>query len=274
MSDSFKTLEGVKLRYRDSGTVGPAIFFTHGIGSSLETWQQLEQALSQQFRVITWDLPGHGLSDLGKQPYSSEDFAHLAWTLLDSLEVDRVVLVGNSLGAAISIRMQALQTRRVMHTILLNAATIGLEAPLVFRLMILPGLGELLTKPSEMNVSNQIKAIFHDQGCVTDDIRSLVKRNVYKEGGAFAFRNTLKGFTTFFGQRKEEVNRSLRELSQVICPVYFVHGRHDSVIPLEHTLQAHAKTPGSSLMVLENCGHTPQIECPDKITGLLKRILL
>lgn len=273
MSDQFITVKDVNLRYRDTGGNGPALLLTHGIGSSLETWSRQEEALGKGFRVISWDLPGHGLSGHGQQPYGADKFAETAWALLDALKVDTVTLSGNSLGAAISIRMLAVHAARVKSLVLLNGATLGTDIPLPFKLMLLPILGAVFTKPSERSVDMQIKAIFHPDFPVTDEIRALVRRNAYKEGGQQSFVNTLRALSTLSGQRPQEVARSLSILSQATCPVVFAHGRQDDVLPLDHSVNTQRLTPGSELLVLENCGHTPQIEKPDEVNRLLMRYL-
>lgn len=269
MSDLYVTVKNVELRYRDTGGLGPALLLTHGIGSSLETWWQQEATLGKQFRVISWDLPGHGLSEFGQQPYNPDKFAAIAWALLDALNINRVTLGGNSLGAAISIRMMGMQPASVSSLVLLNSATLGRETPLPFKLMLMPVVGALLTKPTQRGVDMQLQAIFHPNYPISEETKAIVKRNVFRSGAQQAFVNTLKTQATVFGQRREEVARSRTVLQKATCPVVFAHGRQDSVLPVKHSELAHEQLPGSRLHIFEQCGHTPQIEKPDEVSALL-----
>ena len=100
MTDSFVVINGARIRCRDSGGDGPAVLMTHGIGESLEFWHRQFDDLGPSLRLIAWDMPGHGLSDESADAMSLEGQARVAWSLLDQLGVQRVHLVGNSLGAA------------------------------------------------------------------------------------------------------------------------------------------------------------------------------
>jgi pimeloyl-ACP methyl ester carboxylesterase len=263
VSDQYITIQGCEIRYRDTGGTGPVVLLTHGIGASLETWEAMLAEADESIRWISWDIPGHGLSDFGDQPYGPSKFARFAWKLLDALDLkEPIVLAGNSLGAAISIHMAGLQPERVCKLGLLNAATLGRETPLPFRLMILPVLGALMTMPGKAAIDNQIKAIFLDSDAVSDEVKAIVKRNVMRPGAQKAFVATLKQMTVFGGQMPSVVDRSLSILASLSCPVLFIHGREDAVIPCAHSVQAQAGTPDSTLLVFEECGHTPQIEKP------------
>ena len=243
-------VQGVPVRYRDSGRPGIPILLTHGIGGSLELWNSQFSDALQAYRLIAWDMPGHGLSGLGEQPYDPNKFARFAWQFLDALGVERLVLAGNSLGAA-------------------NSATLGREVFTPFRVMTLPLLGELMSKPSKTAVERQIQAIFHSPSVATSPIREAITRNVHKPEGTKAFLATLRSMSNLGGQSIKTFSQTLSILRSTQVPVLFVHGRHDTVVPLQHSVAAQAITPRSSLLVLEDCGHTPQLEKPTEFNHSL-----
>ena len=265
-------VQGVSIRYRDSGGPGMPILLTHGIGGSLELWGSQFSEDLQAHRLIAWDMPGHGLSGIGEQPYDPDKFARFAWQFLDALGIQRVVLAGNSLGAAVSVRMAGLAPERVAGLALANAATLGRDVFAPFRIMTLPVLGELMNKPGPTAVERQIQAIFHNPGVATTPIRAAITRNVHKPGGVKAFLATLRRMSGLGGQNTQGVSRTLGVLRAVQVPVLFVHGRHDTVVPLQHSIAAQAATPGSTLLVLEDCGHTPQLEKPTEFNRSLSRL--
>jgi len=269
LTDQYINIQGVKIRYRDTLGTGLVVLLTHGIGASLEMWEAQLANTDERIRLIAWDIPGHGLSDAGDQPYNPEKFAQLAWQLLDALGVEKTVLAGNSLGASISIVMAGIKPDRVTRLMLLNAATVGRESPLPFRLMTLPFLGEVMSKPGKVAIDQQINAIFHHPESISDHVKNFITRNVMRPGLQSIFLTTVRQITTLGGQRKSLVSKSLEILSSLGIEVLFIHGRHDKVIPLAHSENAHSITPNSTLLVLEDCGHTPQIELPEQITRTL-----
>lgn len=266
-------VQGVTIRYRDSGGPGMPILLTHGIGGSLELWgPQFGEAL-QKHRLIAWDMPGHGLSGMGDQPYDSEKLARFAWQFLDALGIQRAVLAGNSLGASVSMFMAGLAPDRVAGLLLANSASLGREVFVPFRIMTLPVLGELMCKPSQAGVERQIEAIFHHPSVATPALREVITRNVYKPGGDKAMLATLRRMSDLGGaQSKKTLAHIAKVLRNIRVPVLFVHGRHDKVLALEHSVAAHAITPASELLVLEDCGHTPQLEKPTEFNRALDRL--
>ncbi|MDQ7743669.1 alpha/beta fold hydrolase [Hydrogenophaga pseudoflava] len=271
MSDRFAHIGGARVRYRDSGGAGPAVLMTHGIGESLEFWHRQFDALGHSLRLIAWDLPGHGLSDERADAMDLEGQAAVAWKLLDQLGVERAHLVGNSLGAAMSLRMAAQTPGRVGSLLLANSAALGAEVFGAFRLMTLPLLGELMNRPGPTAVAQQIKAIVRRPESITPEVRAAIERNVHRPGGGKHFLALLRRLSTLRGQHTDLWRRShdiLRQLPGL--PVLFVHGEHDVVLPVEHSRRAHAVARGSELVVLADCGHTPQLEQPDLFNRLLR----
>lgn len=273
MNDLFASIGGTRLRYWDSGGSGPAVLLTHGIGESLEFWHRQFDALGPALRLIAWDLPGHGLSDECDDAMSLEGQARLAWQLLDTLWLDRVHLVGNSLGAAMSLRMAAQQPGRVDTVLLANAATLGPEVLGAFRLMTLPGVGELMNRPGPTAVAQQIKAIVRRPDAITPRVRAAIERNVHRPGGGRHFLALLRRLSSLRGQRSELWQRSHDILRELRVPLMFVHGEHDMVLPARHSRAAHAIAPASELVELQDCGHTPQLEQAEVFNGLMSRLV-
>lgn len=273
MSDLFVSMNGVRIRYRDSGGEGPAVLMTHGIGESLEFWHRQFDDLGQSLRLIAWDMPGHGLSDESVDAMSLEGQAGMAWKLLDQLGVERVHLVGNSLGAAMSLRMADQTPTRVGSLLLANSAALGSEVFGAFKLMTLPWLGALMNKPGPMAVAQQIKAIVHRPEAITPLVRAAIERNVHRPGAAAHFLSLLRALTTLRGQRREVWMRSHQILKGLSIPTRIVHGEQDVVLPISHSLTAHGLCNGSEFVRLQDCGHTPQLEQPEVFNALLRKWL-
>ncbi|MCD2175907.1 alpha/beta fold hydrolase [Rhizobium sp. C4] len=264
MEDRTIRIDGIQVRYRQAGNSGPVLLCIHGIAASLEVWEKQLEGLSDRFRVIALDLPGHGLSEINQRPFDLPDFAEFCWHFLDALGMDNAFILGNSMGGGIALLMAGQQPERAQKIILAAAASLGRRSPLPFRLMTLPLLGEIMNKPGKAAVDQQLHAIFFDQACVTAHIRDCVTRNVFKPGGATAFLKTLRTITDLGGQRQVVVQRSLTTLRSLRMPVLFIHGRQDAVLIVDHSIEAQKLTSNSRIILLEECGHTPQWEKPSQ----------
>ena len=149
MQDKYLTLQGCKIRYRDTGCAGMPVLFSHGITGSLEFWEPQHVAALSHLRLISWDFPNHGLSDLSGKPEDFDSYADWALDFVQALQLDNFIAVGNSMGAAMSLRLAELAPSRVAGLVMANSAALGREVTPIFRLFSLPFLSELLNKPSE-----------------------------------------------------------------------------------------------------------------------------
>jgi pimeloyl-ACP methyl ester carboxylesterase len=274
VSDQYLTLKGCKIRFRDTGGAGPVVLLTHGIGASLETWEVMLAEVDERIRWIGWDVPGHGLSDFDANNSDLPTFAELGWQLLDALSVQRAVLAGNSMGGAISVLMAGSQPERTDKLGLLNSAAMGKHSPMPFRLMTIPILGEILSKPGKMAIKQQIDAIFYHSDAISERTREIITRNVMHPGASKAFLTILRSMTNLSGQNSALVAQVLGILSSTQIPILFIHGRYDKVLPLVHSEHAHQHSANSSLLILEECGHTPQLEQPQTVAKALVEFVL
>jgi len=94
-------VEGRRVAYRELGS-GPAVFFMHGLGGNSASWHPQLELLSDSHRVVAWDMPGFGGSELlAKRPTATRDYSQLAVRLLDALDIASAHGVGTSYGTVI-----------------------------------------------------------------------------------------------------------------------------------------------------------------------------
>ena len=118
---------GLTLHYQQVGD-GPDVVMVHGITGNLAVWHlQLVPALSDRFRVLTYDLRGHGYSGTPPSGYTPDDMADDLLGLLDGLELERPALVGHSYGADITLYFAARHPDRVSQVIAIEPALPALE---------------------------------------------------------------------------------------------------------------------------------------------------
>lgn len=269
LTNHYIELAGARLRYWDSGGNGPILFCSSGVGGSVELWWQQFRLATLGIRVIAWDYPGHGLSHT-HQPFSSlEELAETGWQILRHLNIKNLSLVGNSMGGAVSLRMAKQNPAAVNNIILLNAAGLARDTPFPFRLMCLPGLGELMTKPGAAAFQRQIQAIFYRPKDLPANILAAIKRNTASNTNQQSFLNGVRVMNNLQGQKPAMIEESLAILRHTDKPVLVIHGKQDKVIPYIVSETARQMNKQAKVLILENCGHTPQVEMPDTINDVL-----
>jgi pimeloyl-ACP methyl ester carboxylesterase len=122
-------IAGMQLHVRDSGPKdGPPLILLHGFGSSLHTWEPWARALSSEYRVILFDMPGTGLSDPDPNgDYSDARSIQVLTALMDHLGTAKAALIGNSMGGKIAWKFAATFPDRINKLVLVSPD--GFAAP-------------------------------------------------------------------------------------------------------------------------------------------------
>jgi pimeloyl-ACP methyl ester carboxylesterase len=263
------TVRGTKIRYRDSGGSGPAVLLTHGIGLMLEIWEPTAAALSGRYRVISWDLPGFGRSEVREQPYSVPFFGDFTAAFLDTLGIGKVHAVGHSMGGAVTLAFARKYPSRLNSITLDCAASLGREAPFIFKLFTVRGIGNLMTKPTRANTRNALKSMYCNFSRLTPGLEEIWYRISLLPGNQGVFLQTLRSMTTFGGQNRDLVAATVGGLPSLTVPVLVIAGRNDAIIPVSHAIEAAKKIPNAKLAIIEDCGHMPQLEKAGEFNGIL-----
>src|SRR4051794_24693572 len=118
---------GLKVHYQQVGE-GPDVVLVHGITGNLAVWHlHLVPALADRYRLLTYDLRGHGLSSTPPTGYGPDDMAEDLRLLLDALEIERPVAVGHSYGADVALYLAAREPERLAEVIAIEAALPAME---------------------------------------------------------------------------------------------------------------------------------------------------
>jgi 3-oxoadipate enol-lactonase len=120
---STATINGQKIYFEDTGGDGPAVILGHGFLMDHDMFAPQVAALRDQYRVITWDERGFGLTEFDGQPFTYWDSANDCLGLMDHLGIDRCVVGGMSQGGFLSMRVALTAPERVRALILLDTST-------------------------------------------------------------------------------------------------------------------------------------------------------
>ena len=253
-------LDGLELYYTISGH-GPTTLLVHGLGGFAESWRHTAAALAAHGTVIAVDLPGFGQSAKPRRRYGLEFFSDAVWGLLRALDVEDLRIVGHSLGGGVAIACALRWPSRVERLALVSPVVPGfpLRPSLVYRMMALPGIGELIGRA----ITPRICAAALERCVVAADpeeIRFLVSyqyRARTTPEGRRAYLATLRGVRQDFVLGSDAYRAALSRWER---PVLVIHGQQDPVVPIAHAKALAQGLPRAEGRWLDRCGHFPQIE--------------
>jgi pimeloyl-ACP methyl ester carboxylesterase len=240
---------------------GPALVFLHGLGGALSTWQVVLGDLVEGHRIAAIDLPGHGLSDKSAEAdYSVSGLASALAEAMEQLGIEKPVLVGHSLGAAIALSIAANAPDRVSGVVAIDAAGLGTE--------ISAELTALMSGPAGTETARGLLRIFYeDQRLVADRAVQDMAQMQTAEGAWPAHQAV--AIAAFAGDRQLPAARV--DSSGISVPVYLIWGERDRVLPVGHAIAALSAFPDASLTVLPGIGHVPQVEAAARTARLIAR---
>src|SRR5690348_2049747 len=273
----FRTIHGYKRAYRIAGS-GPAILLIHGIGDNSTTWNAVQDKLAQRFTVIAPDLLGHGRSDKPRADYSVAAYANGMRDLLSVLDIERVTVVGHSLGGGVAMQFAYQFPQLVDRLILVGAGGVTKDVNFALRIASLPMGSEalaLLRLPMVLptvQVVGRVAGLAIGRTGVGRDLPEMLRilRDLPEPTASSAFARTLRAVVDWRGQVVTMLDRCYLTES---VPVQLIWGDRDSVIPVGHARTAHAAMPGSQLEIFEGSGHFPFHDDPDRFVEVVERFI-
>jgi pimeloyl-ACP methyl ester carboxylesterase len=272
---TFVDVRGQQVHVRDEGLSGDPlpIVLIHGTSASLHTWEGWVRALKGQRRVITFDLPGFGLTgpftgSYAPGDYHGDTYARFVLDLLDTLKLQRVVLGGNSLGGEVAWRTASLAPQRVASLLLVDAvgpAFTPESVPLGFQIARIPVLNRLseFALPRAV-VADSVASVYGDKSRIKPELVDRYFELTLRAGNRRALRQRMQGLVMGDGAER------IATLQQ---PTLIVWGSKDRLIPPSVGQEFQRLIKDSQLVVLEGLGHVPQEEDPGRSVAPVKAFL-
>ncbi len=256
---------------------GPTVLLSHHFYGSAPTWRRLVAELEAEHHLVAFDRPGFGLTERptrdrwnGTNPYSRAAAARLGWELLDHLGVEDAVLVGSSAGGTNVLEMYRLQPDRVAALVLLSPAITGDVGPP-------SALRPVLRSPQVRAIAPHLIQRFVGEVDVARTASSWADPSRATPEDAEPYQRMLQvdGWERGFW---EVINADARPdlgdvLRRIDVPVLVVSGDRDTVIRPRWNRRTAAAIPGARYVELDDCGHTPQEECPAALAGTISTFL-
>ncbi len=254
-TDKFVDVGAARVRVRIEGPEdAPVIIMNHGFTHSLETWDGWAAAFKDDYRVVRYDLAGHGLT--GPDPemrYSPVERAAFLGDLMDVLAIDHAVIAGNSLGGLVAWRFASANPDRADALVLTAPGVFSINAvsdeparvPLPMRVF-------LMTAP-ESGMRKAAVRIYGEDAEITDATLERMRDMIRRRGNGAALIDALEEFTM------PDPTEELRSLN---TPALIFWGSQDAIIPVDHGERMAALLPQATLIILPGVGHVAQEEAP------------
>ena len=255
---------------------GPALLLLHGLGCDHTTWNPVIDRLAETHTVIAPDLLGHGLSDKPRADYSVGGYANGMRDLLSVLGIERVTVVGHSLGGGVAMQFAYQYPERTERLLLVSPGGLGREVTPLIRCITTPGfhqvMGVLTRRPLRQAITTSMRvasavgpSLTHD----LDEVAEIVDTFADPRARA-ATRHVVSAVVDWKGQIITMTDRAYLTRS---VPTLIVWGTADHVIPARHAARAQAAAPGIRVALVEGAGHFPHKDDPQRFAELVEDFL-
>jgi pimeloyl-ACP methyl ester carboxylesterase len=255
-------VNGMRIHYRDEGNPnGQPIVLIHGILSSLHTWDDWNKSLAADYRIISLDVPGFGLTGGPENPDDfSEDLLHDSFAqFINQLQLENFILAGNSLGGYISAHYAANNPDNVKKLILIDPAGAPQALPFILSLASMPGINSLAANVfPPFIVAMGVKDVYGEQDRITKANMDRYIHLSLRPGAKQAYANTIAML--------DEKNSKQQPLNfaTITAPTLLMWGEKDIWVPPELSALWLANISGSTLITYPDAGHVPMEEIPQQ----------
>ncbi len=255
------TVNNITVSYNDAGTDGaPAIIFIHGFPFNKSMWKSQIETLRMDYRVITYDVRGHGNSDMGDKDFSIELFGQDLILLMDALKIEKAMLCGLSMGGYIALN--AIENHPERFTALVLSDTNCASDTSESKEKRMKAIESIRENGVEKYADESLKKLFAPDSFTTNSNEVDKARKMITTTSKQSLYNTLHALA----KRKE----SCTKLPEIKVPVLILVGKEDIITPPEAAQLMHEKIKGSFLHIIHHAGHMSNVENPLEFNDHLK----
>jgi pimeloyl-ACP methyl ester carboxylesterase len=267
----FEGTDGIDIHYLDRGSdadgTKPTFVLLHGSMLNAFTWDQTLDFFAERGRVIAYDQPPYGLSEklvagdwTEGNPYALSAAVDQLFSLLNGLGVGRVVLVGNSYGGVIAVQAALAEPEWVEELILVDAA-IYVEEEMPAWLMDLPQvrrLGPVLARQLGQD-EGFLRQTYLNPDKISQERVAATSIHTRVADWDLALWEYLRAWSV-------DLSALAHQLGEIEQAALIISGDSDTIVPVADSQRLASTLPNSELVILQQCGHVPQEECPEAFT--------
>jgi 3-oxoadipate enol-lactonase len=259
-----EVVNGNEVNYIDVGEKGRLpIVLIHGFPFSHEMWEPQIQALQKQFRVIAYDLRGHGKSSVGDGQYMLEFFVDDLIGLLDHLKIGKAAICGLSMGGYIALRAAERNPDRVLALVL--ADTQAKADSNESKLKRAAGIKSVKTEDTNAYAETYVKGVFTAES-IAKKLEAVEKmKRIIQSNSPLGICGALLALAT----RTD----TTQALSNFEMPTLILVGEKDSSTPPSAAKEMQASLPSSEIHIIPNAAHLSNLENPDEFNKHLLSFL-
>jgi 2-hydroxymuconate-semialdehyde hydrolase len=255
------------VNYHEQGE-GETVILIHGSGPGVTgyaNWRLLMPELAKNFHVIALDVVGFGYTEHPENfEYTLDGWVNFMVGFMDTLDIKKAHLVGNSFGGALSLALASKYPEKVGRFVLMGAGGIRFEMS--------DGLRKVWKYQPSFSAMNELMDVFtHESFQVSDEIVELRYQASIRPGYQEAYQS-------LFPEPIQEQYNNLclpeEDIKSIMNPVLIVHGREDRIVPFSCGIRAHELLKHSDLHLFGECGHWTMFEKADEFADLVEKFLL
>ena len=264
MKEKFLMAGSTALHIADSGVGEKCVVLLHGYLESMYVWDDFAPLLTPSVRVITVDIPGHGISEVKGEVHTMEMVADVLHQMLKSLEIERVTMVGHSMGGYVALAFCARYPEQLDGLVLLSSTP---------------------NPDTEAKRENRRREIALVRAGKKDALARVAPEAGFAEQNRRRLRSYIDdltecvhiteddGIVALLGGMMERVDQN-EMLRKSAVPQLFILGKKDGYIPVEVAEEIVANHPQAQVAWLEESGHMGFIEEPEVCAEALLKFVL
>ena len=267
------TIDGRQVNVTELGS-GPPVVFIHGLSGSWQNWLEQVPVFAREHRVIAFDLPGFGASEMPRDKITISGYGRFVDALLDELGVSSAAVVGNSMGGFIGIELAIRFPERVERLVLVSAAGLSIEYLRNERAVaVLNALENRLAAYTGW-VASRSDALARRPGARRMIFGIVAHRPDLLPGPLVAEQVRGSGKPGFVPALDALTDYPIRDrLGEIACPTLIVWGAEDKLVPARDADEFAGLIPNSRKVVWPETGHVAMLERPGAFNALVKAFL-
>lgn len=244
-------INNLKVNYKTAGK-GPAVLILHGWGGSSDSWLKVQEILADNgYNVICPDFPGFGKTKTPSSIWGIDDYVKLVFDFTNSQNLDKFFLIGHSFGGRVAVRFSRNYPKKIKRLVLCDSAGIKSKPSFFQKLIYLAA-----------RTGNAIFGLKH--------------LDRFKNGARNAFyiflrnKDYVKANKTMKGIIKKVLEKDLSaDLPKINTKTLIICGENDKMVPKRFAYIFKEKMKNSELKILPEIGHSPHLECPEKLCKII-----